>query len=38
MATEMSAIQAAEVVSHKEWVSRRAAFLAKEKEFPRLRD
>ena len=38
MATEMSAIQAAEVVSHKEWVSRRAAFLKKEKEFTRIRD
>ena len=38
MATEMSAIQAPEVVSHEEWVSRRAAFLAKEKEFTRLRD
>jgi len=38
MATEMSAIQAPEVVSHKEWVSRRAAFLKKEKEFTRIRD
>src|SRR6476620_8774545 len=38
MATEMSAIQAPEVVTHGEWISRRAAFLAKEKEFTRLRN
>ena len=38
MATEMSAVQAPEVVSHGEWIKRRVAFLAKEKEFTRLRD
>lgn len=37
MATETSAMER-EVVSHGEWVSRRAAFLAKEKEFTRMRD
>jgi predicted dithiol-disulfide oxidoreductase (DUF899 family) len=38
MATQISAIQAPDVVSHEEWVSKRSKFLAKEKEFTRLRD
>lgn len=38
MASETSAIETPEVVSHTEWVRRRAAFLVKEKEFTRRRD
>ncbi len=38
MATQSSPIQSAHVVSHEQWVTERAAFLAKEKEFTRLRD
>ena len=38
MTTQTSPIETPEVVSHDEWVSRRTAFLAREKEFTRLRD
>jgi len=38
MATRGSIIQNPSVVSHEQWVSERVAFLAKEKEFNRLRD
>ena len=38
MATRGSPIQNPRVVSHDQWVSERVAFLAKEKEFTRLRD
>ena len=38
MTTQTSPIETPDVVSHEEWVSRRTAFLAKEKEFTRLRD
>jgi predicted dithiol-disulfide oxidoreductase (DUF899 family) len=36
--TDRSNIQDHAVVSHEEWLSARRAFLAKEKEFTRLRD
>src|SRR5258708_14594997 len=36
--TDRSSIQDHAVVSHEEWLSARIAFLAKEKEFTRLRD
>src|SRR6266699_5828542 len=36
--TDRSSIQDHAVVSHEEWLSARKAFLAKEKEFTRLRD
>jgi predicted dithiol-disulfide oxidoreductase (DUF899 family) len=38
MATQVSPIQNPRVVSHEEWVTERAAFMGKEKEFTRLRD
>ena len=38
MTTQTSPIETPDVVSHEEWVSGRTAFLAKEKEFTRLRD
>jgi predicted dithiol-disulfide oxidoreductase (DUF899 family) len=38
MATQSSPIQNSRVVSHEEWVTERVAFMAKEKEFTRLRD
>jgi predicted dithiol-disulfide oxidoreductase (DUF899 family) len=38
MATQVTPIQNPRVVSHEEWVVERVAFLAKEKEFTRLRD
>ena len=38
MTIQTSPIETREVVSHEEWVSRRTAFLAREKEFTRLRD
>jgi predicted dithiol-disulfide oxidoreductase (DUF899 family) len=38
MATQISPPQRPRVVSHEEWVNERVAFLAKEKEFTRLRD
>lgn len=38
MATQVGPIQRHRVVSHEQWISERVAFLAKEKEFTRLRD
>jgi predicted dithiol-disulfide oxidoreductase (DUF899 family) len=38
MASSTVAVQHPNVVSHKEWLAARTAFLAKEKEFTRLRD
>jgi predicted dithiol-disulfide oxidoreductase (DUF899 family) len=38
MATESSTIESPRVVSHEQWVTERVAFMAKEKEFTRLRD
>jgi predicted dithiol-disulfide oxidoreductase (DUF899 family) len=38
MTTQISPIQNPRVVSHGQWVTERAAFLAKEKEFTRVRD
>ena len=38
MATEVTPIQSPRVVSHEQWVAERVAFMAKEKEFTRLRD
>ncbi|HEY8256510.1 MAG TPA: DUF899 domain-containing protein [Gemmatimonadales bacterium] len=38
MANQSSTIQSAPVVSHDQWIKERAVFLAKEKEFTRLRD
>jgi predicted dithiol-disulfide oxidoreductase (DUF899 family) len=38
MATQSSGLESRRVVSHKEWLEERIAFLAKEKEFTRLRD
>src|SRR5258707_1459182 len=38
MTNDDSGIKDHPVVSHKEWLSARTAFLAKEKEFTRLRD
>jgi predicted dithiol-disulfide oxidoreductase (DUF899 family) len=38
MATQSSGLNAHRVVSHKEWLAARTAFLEKEKEFTRLRD
>jgi len=38
MATQGSLIQNPRVVSHERWVTERVAFMAKEKEFTRLRD
>lgn len=38
MATQVSPIQTPRVVSHEQWVTERATFMAKEKEFTRLRD
>jgi predicted dithiol-disulfide oxidoreductase (DUF899 family) len=38
MATQVSPIQNPRVVSHGQWVTERVAFMAKEKEFTRLRD
>src|ERR1700719_4337174 len=38
MATQSSSLNSHSVVSHKEWLAARTAFLAKEKEFTRLRD
>ena len=38
MTTQSSTIQNPRVVSHEQWVTERVAFLAKEKEFTRLRD
>ena len=38
MATLISPIQKPRVVSHEQWVTERVAFMAKEKEFTRLRD
>lgn len=38
MATQSSTIQGPRVVSHGEWLNARVAFMAKEKEFTRLRD
>jgi len=38
MATQGSPIQNPRIVSHGQWVTERVAFLAKEKEFTRLRD
>ena len=38
MATQSSTIQNPRVVSHEQWVTERVAFIAKEKEFTRLRD
>jgi predicted dithiol-disulfide oxidoreductase (DUF899 family) len=38
MATQGSLIQNPRVVSHEQWVTERVAFMAKEKEFTRLRD
>ena len=37
-ATKSSTIQNPRVVSHEQWVTERVAFMAKEKEFTRLRD
>jgi predicted dithiol-disulfide oxidoreductase (DUF899 family) len=38
MATQDSSIQTHRVVSHEQWLTERVAFMAKEKEFTRLRD
>src|ERR1700682_2799169 len=38
MPSESSSQKSPKVVSHKEWLGARTAFLAKEKEFTRLRD
>jgi predicted dithiol-disulfide oxidoreductase (DUF899 family) len=38
MATQVTPIQHPRVVSHDQWVTERVAFMAKEKEFTRLRD
>ena len=38
MATQGSPIPSPRVVSHEQWVTERAAFMAKEKELTRLRD
>jgi len=38
MATQSSLIQNPRVVSHEQWATERVAFMAKEKEFTRLRD
>jgi len=38
MAAQVSLIQSPRVVSHEQWVTERVAFMAKEKEFTRLRD
>ena len=38
MATRISPAQNTRVVSHEQWVNERVAFMAKEKEFTRLRD
>jgi predicted dithiol-disulfide oxidoreductase (DUF899 family) len=38
MPSESSRLKSPKVVSHKEWLAARTAFLAKEKEFTRLRD
>jgi predicted dithiol-disulfide oxidoreductase (DUF899 family) len=38
MATQVTPIQNSRVVSHEQWVAERVAFMAKEKEFTRLRD
>lgn len=38
MATQVSPIRNPRVVSHEQWVTERVAFMAKEKEFTRLRD
>jgi predicted dithiol-disulfide oxidoreductase (DUF899 family) len=38
MATQVTPIQHPRVVSHEQWVTERVAFMAKEKEFTRLRD
>ncbi len=38
MATQISPIQTSRVVPHEQWVAERVAFMAKEKEFTRLRD
>jgi predicted dithiol-disulfide oxidoreductase (DUF899 family) len=38
MATQSSSLSSHRVVSHQEWLAARTAFLAKEKEFTRLRD
>jgi predicted dithiol-disulfide oxidoreductase (DUF899 family) len=38
MATLITPVQNPRVVSHKQWIAERVAFMAKEKEFTRLRD
>src|ERR1700738_2243591 len=38
MATQSSGLSSHRVVSHQDWLAARTAFLAKEKEFTRLRD
>lgn len=38
MASQSSSLKSHRVVSHKEWLAARTAFLAKEKEFTKLRD
>jgi predicted dithiol-disulfide oxidoreductase (DUF899 family) len=38
MATQVSPIQHPRVVSHEQWVTERVAYMAREKEFTRLRD
>src|SRR5579864_9086280 len=38
MPSESSRLKSPKVVSHQEWLAARTAFLAKEKEFTRLRD
>jgi predicted dithiol-disulfide oxidoreductase (DUF899 family) len=38
MATQIAPLQSPRVVSHEHWLSARIAFMAKEKEFTRLRD
>src|ERR1700681_4994238 len=38
MATQSSSLNSHRIVSHQEWLAARTAFLAKEKEFTRLRD
>jgi predicted dithiol-disulfide oxidoreductase (DUF899 family) len=38
MATQRIPIQNPRVVSHEQWVTERVVFMAKEKEFTRLRD
>src|ERR1700675_4801172 len=38
MATQSSSLNSHRIVSHQEWLAARTEFLAKEKEFTRLRD